>query len=96
MDEKDLLPEEEANILTLTGENGEEVDFELLAVIEHEEKEYAVMLPVEDDSGEVVILQIESVDEDPDSFLAVDDDAVLEAVYAAFKELYKDILNFED
>lgn len=96
MDEKDLLPEEEANILTLTGENGEEVDFELLAVIEHEEKEYAVMLPVEDDSGEVVILQIESVDEDTDSFLAVDDDAVLEAVYAAFKELYKDILNFED
>ena len=96
MDEKDLLHEEEANILTLTGENGEEVDFELLAVIEHEEKEYAVMLPVEDDSGEVVILQIESVDEDTDSFLAVDDDAVLEAVYAAFKELYKDILNFED
>lgn len=96
MDEKELLPEEEANILTLTGENGEEVDFELLAVIEHEEKEYAVMLPVEDDSGEVVILQIESVDEDTDSFLAVDDDAVLEAVYAAFKELYKDILNFED
>lgn len=96
MDEKDLLPEEESNILTLTGENGEEVDFELLAVIEHEEKEYAVMLPVEDDSGEVVILQIESVDEDTDSFLAVDDDAVLEAVYAAFKELYKDILNFED
>ena len=96
MDEKDLLPEEEANILTLTGENGEEVDFELLAVIEHEEKEYAVVLPVEDDSGEVVILQIESVDEDTDSFLAVDDDAVLEAVYAAFKELYKDILNFED
>lgn len=96
MDEKDLLPEEEANILTLTGENGEEVDFELLAVIEHEEKEYAVMLPMEDDSGEVVILQIESVDEDTDSFLAVDDDAVLEAVYAAFKELYKDILNFED
>jgi uncharacterized protein YrzB (UPF0473 family) len=95
MDEKDLLPEE-ANILTLTGENGEEVDFELLAVIEHEEKEYAVVLPVEDDSGEVVILQIESVDEDTDSFLAVDDDAVLEAVYAAFKELYKDILNFED
>ena len=96
MDEKDLLPEEEANILTLTGENGEEVDFELLAVIEHEEKEYAVVLPVEDDSGEVVILQIEAVDEDTDSFLAVDDDAVLEAVYAAFKELYKDILNFED
>ena len=57
------LLEEEVEILSLTDENGNETQFEYLDCIECEGKEYLVLLPAEDDSAEIVILEIEPVDQ---------------------------------
>lgn len=92
----DAMPEEEINILTLTDENGNETEFEYLDVIEYEGDEYLILLPTAEDNDEIVILQIEPVDEENENYLAVEDEAVLVAVYEIFKERYKDILTFED
>ena len=91
-----LLDEEEAGILTLTDENGNDVDFEYLDCIDYEGKEYLVLMPAEEESGEIVILEVEPVDEETENYLAVSDEAVLDAVYAIFKERYADVLTFED
>ena len=91
---EEFINEEEVSILTLTDENGEDVDFEYMDSIEYEGKEYLVLIPVEDESGEIVILEIEPVDEETENYLSVDDEAVLNAVFGIFKEKYKDILNF--
>ena len=91
---EELINEEEVSILTLTDENGDDVDFEYMDSIEYEGKEYLVLIPVEDESGEIVILEIEPVDEETENYLSVDDEAVLNAVFGIFKEKYKDILNF--
>lgn len=91
-----VQPEEEMNILTLTDEHGNDIDFEYLDVIEYEGKEYLILLPVEEDSGEIVILEIEPVDEETENYLAVESEEVLNAVYAIFKERYKDVLDFAD
>ena len=45
---------------------------------------------------EIVIMEIEPVDEENENYLAVEDEAVLDAVYGIFKEKFKDILTFED
>ena len=90
------LPEEEINILTLTDENGNETEFEYLDVIEYEGEEYLVLLPTEEDNDEIVILLIEPVDEENENYLAVEDEQTLSAVYAIFKERYKDVLTFAD
>ena len=90
------LLEEEIEILSLTDENGNETKFEYLDCIEHAGKEYLVLLPAEDDSAEIVILEIEPVDEENENYLAVEDEATLEAVYAIFKDRYKDVLNFAE
>ena len=45
---------------------------------------------------EIVILEIEPVDEENENYLAVDDEATLNAVYAIFKEKFKDVLTFGD
>ena len=90
------LLEEEIEILSLTDENGNETKFEYLDCIEYAGKEYLVLLPAEDDSAEIVILEIEPVDEENENYLAVTDDAVLDAVYAIFKEKFQDVLEFED
>ena len=91
-----ILEEEESSILTLTDENGVDIDFEYLDCIEYKEKEYLVLMPVEAVETEIVILEIEPVDEESENYLAVEDEKTLNAVYAIFKEKYKDVLTFED
>ena len=46
-DEKNIgtPAEEEIEIITLTDENGEDMDFEFLDLVEYEGKRYAVLLP---------------------------------------------------
>ncbi|MCI6958223.1 MAG: DUF1292 domain-containing protein [Candidatus Faecousia sp.] len=88
--------QEEDNILTLTDENGEETEFEYLDSVEYEGQEYLILTPTEEDSGQIVILQVEPVDEENENYLAVEDEALLNAVYAIFRERYKDVLTFED
>jgi len=90
-----LLEEDESSILSLTGDNGETLDFEYLDCIEYEGTEYLVLTPV-DEPGQLVILQIEPVDEENENYLAVEDDATLDAVYGIFKARYEDSLTFAD
>ena len=94
--EKIELYEDETSILSLTDENGEEVEFEYLDCIEFQGKEYLVLIPCENDASEIVILEVEPVDEETENYLAVTDEDVLDAVYGIFKDRYKDILTFED
>ena len=90
---ENLIPEEEeSNLISLTDENGEETVFEYLDVVEYQGKEYLILLPVDDEDGSVVILEIEPVDEENENYLSVSDEALLNAVYDIFKEKYKDIL----
>lgn len=96
MENENLIPEEEVSILTLTDENGADVDFEYLDCIEYEGKEYLVLMPADELETEIVILEVEPVDEENENYLSVDDEAVLNAVYGIFKEKYKDVLTFEE
>ncbi len=96
MENEELLQEEEASLITLTDDNGVETTFEYLDCIEYQGKEYLVMIPAEEDASEIVILEIEPVDEENENYLAVEDEAVLDAVYTIFKERYQEVLNFAD
>ena len=106
-DEKNIgtPAEEEIEIITLTDENGEDMDFEFLDLVEYEGKHYAVLLPpVEDVEGEdenedeeVLILQIEDDgNEENESYVFVDDDDILTAVFDIFKEKFKDEFDFAE
>ena len=88
--------EQEESILTLTDENGQDMDFEYLDCLTYEGTEYLVLMPADEPSTEIVILEVEPVDEENENYLAVEDEAILDAVYGLFKEKYKDILTFEE
>ena len=92
--ETNLPEEEETGILTLTDENGQDVNFEYLDCIEYNGTEYLVLMPEGEDG--IVILEVEPVDEDNENYLAVEDEAILDAVYEIFKEKFKDVLTFEE
>ena len=85
MDMENLVPEEEEEgVLLLTDENGEETAFEYLDCIEYEGKEYLVLMPMEEEDGEVVILEVEPVDEEIENYLAVEDEALLNTIFEIF------------
>ena len=93
---KELLADEEAYIITLTDENGVDMEFEYMDCIDYEGKEYLALLPTDEESNEVVLLEIEPVDEENENYIAIEDEATLQAVYGIFKERFKDVLTFED
>ena len=90
------------NIVVLNDEEGNEVQFEFLDLVELDDEEYVVLLPVteegEEEEGEVVILKLEDTDEDSDeeSYVGVEDEETLNKVFEIFKEKYKDEFNFVD
>ena len=93
---------EEDNIVILNDEDGNEVKFEFLDLVELDDEEYVVLLPVteegEEEEGEVVILKLEDTDEDSEeeSYVGVEDEEILNKVFEIFKEKYKDEFNFVD
>ena len=100
-EEMNNIPEEELdNIIVLNDENGEEVSFEFLDLIEYEGEEYVILLPIEEeseDAGEVVILKVEDTEsEEEESYVSVEDEEVLNTVFEMFKEKFKDEFNFLD
>ncbi len=96
------MDEELDNVIVLNDEDGKEVSFEFLDLIELEGEEYVVLLPMseegEEDEGEVVILKVEDTDEDSEeeSYVSVEDETVLNQVFEIFKEKFKDEFNFVD
>ena len=88
--------EEELNIITLTDEDGTDKDFEFLDLIDLEDKEYVVLLPIEEEADEVIILEVHPLDEENEEYLSVEDANTLNKVFEVFKERFKDDFNFVD
>ena len=88
---------ENENIIYLAGEDGEELGFEFLDTIPYEGKQYAVLMPLAEDDGGIVILEYEETDdEEGDLFSDVEDEDVLDAVFNKFKEAYQEEYDFVD
>ncbi|MEE1057500.1 MAG: DUF1292 domain-containing protein [Acutalibacteraceae bacterium] len=87
---------ENDNIIVLNDDDGNEVEFEFLDLIPYRGKEYVVLLPVSDEADEVVILQLEEADDETESYISVDNELTLQAVFEIFKERAKDTFNFVD
>lgn len=104
MDEENFVDsefnEDESNIVVLNDEEGNEIKFEFLDLIEYESEEYVVLLPIDEDGenedGEVVILKLEDTDTDEEAYVSVDDEVTLNAVFEIFKDKFKDEFNFTD
>ncbi|MCZ1140799.1 DUF1292 domain-containing protein [Clostridioides difficile] len=59
----------EENIINLIDENGVESQFEIILTLEAEGKEYAILMPLDDEEGEILI-PLES-DEEYETVVAV-------------------------
>ena len=91
---------DEMNNIVLTDENGNELEFEFLDMIEYNGGEYVVLVPVEEGDGadQVVILKVEADDDNEEtvSYVTVENEETLDAIFEIFKENFKDEFNFVD
>ena len=101
--EENFEGEELDNIVILNDENGNEVKFEFLDLVELDNEEYVVLLPInddgEEDEGEVVILKVEDNEDEnseEESYVSVEDEAILNQVFEIFKEKFKNDFDFVD
>lgn len=83
----------EINLIVLNDANGNEIVFEFLDLIPYRGNEYVVLLPVDEDAQEVVILQLEE-DGEEESYRSVDNQAMVNSVFAIFKERNRDSFDF--
>lgn len=84
------------NVIILNDEEGNEVAFEFLDLITYRGREYVALLPDDQDADEVVILQVEELDAENESYIGVENEFTLSAVFELFKERHRDDFKFCD
>ncbi|MED9970311.1 MAG: DUF1292 domain-containing protein [Ruminococcus sp.] len=87
--------ENEGALITLEDEEGNEVEFEFLDVIEYDNDEYIVLIENREDADEVVILKINALDDDTEEYISIDDEELLEKLFELFKKKYQGDISFE-
>lgn len=87
--------ENEGTLITLTDDEGNEIEFEFLDIVEYDGDEYIVLIENDEDADEVVILRINALDEENEEYVSVDDDEVLQTVFEMFKKKYQGDITFE-
>lgn len=96
-DIEELEDKENANYITLTDDDGNEVSFEVLDTLEYKDRVFSVLLPFDDEDDEVVILEMLFNGDDPEfaDFVSIEDEELLEEVFAEFQKRYEDEFNAE-
>lgn len=95
LNNEDMQEVYEPQLVTLVDDEGNEVEFELLDVIEYDNEEYVILIENNEDAEGVVILKIESIDDETEEYFAIDDEEILNNVFETFKEKYKDEFDFD-
>lgn len=78
----------ERDIVVLTDENGADVRFDLLDIVDYRGADYAVLLPADEDADMFTILRSEPDPDAPEDCLliGIDDQKTVDAVYQKFQQ----------
>lgn len=94
-DEKNLQPEEEVEVVTLTDEDGVESDFEVIGSLELDDNEYLALVPVDSEEDEYIILKI-MVENGEEILVTIDDDDEFDRVADAFDNELEEVFGYDD
>ena len=87
--------ETEGTLITLEDEEGNEVEFEFLDIVEYEGEEYIVLIENDEDADEVVILKINPIDDETEEYVSIEDEELLDKLFDIFKKKYEGDITFE-
>jgi len=91
--------EEQNTLVTLIDEEGNEVEFDLVATFDYEKKRYAALLPMDDVEGvgedEVVILEIVKTP-DGEIYRPIENEVLLDEVFNEFLEILDEMADGDE
>lgn len=90
------LQDDEVLLLELTDEDGNTTEFEYLDTVAYDGEEYVVLIENVEDADGVIILKIESIDDETENYVGIDDEELLDTVYNIFREAHIDDFDFTD
>ena len=91
------IKSEMENTVILVDEDGNEMRFEVLEVIEYEGEDYAILVAEEgDDADTVVIVRVDTDENGEETFSSVEDEDLLDNDFEFFKENFSDEFDFVD
>ncbi len=94
-DNNEIFNEDMDMLITLTDDEGNEVEFEFLDVVEYDNEEFIVLIENNEDADEVVILKINALDEETEEYVSINDEDLLQTVFEKFKRQYTGSITFE-
>lgn len=82
----------EISKITLTDENGVEIEFDVITKLDIEENEYVIVVPSDEnyEDAEAVALKIELNDDGEEVLVSIDDEDEFEMVQEAYSTLFSD------
>lgn len=81
-------------MLTLSDDEGNEIELEFIDVVVYRNEEYAIFFP-KDDDGTIILRIGDTTDSEEYSYEPVEDEKVLNEVFEIFRERYKDVYIFD-
>lgn len=86
----------EEEVFTLTDEEGNESDFELIGTLEYNDCKYAALIPVESKEDEFVILKITTDENGDEVLLTIEDDEEFDNVADAFEDTFMSEIDHDE
>ncbi|MHB1418133.1 MAG: DUF1292 domain-containing protein [Bacillota bacterium] len=80
----------EEDTLVLTDEDGKEHEFQVVDMLEVEGKEYAILLPMDEESGEAIVFKIEMDENGDESLAEIEEDKEWELVVKTWEQLIEE------
>lgn len=94
---ENLENEEEQDIITLTDENGEESDYEVMGTYDEENVTYVALYPLKNnEKEEYVILKTLVDDSGEEMLITIDDDDEFDRVADIFEDMLFDEIDYDE
>lgn len=96
MAENEIFENEEVLVYTLTDDEGNENDFEMIGSVEVDGKTYCALIPFTEEDEEVeeyIVLRVEKSEENPEEeiLVSIDDDEEFDRIADIFDDEFADI-----
>lgn len=85
---------ERGEIITLTDDRGNEIDFEFLDLIEYSSNSYAVLIPTDEAADQVLIFKVENASLEDNTFSPVEDPDLAQAIFDLFRVKNEEYFDF--
>lgn len=86
----------ESEVFTLTDEDGNESDFELIGNMDVDGEKYVALVPVESTEDEYVILKVTEDENGDEVLLTIEDDDEFDKVADAFEDEFMSEIDHDD